>query len=119
MPNLVKRKFGKLFVLHSMAVGRRKYWGCLCECGRSKHFTTKELLKDGVTNCGCVFVPKCAGHVGPNQYLYQGKLRSGQECAALANTNYRTFYWRIWAGWTLEDAIHTPARKLTIKEAKV
>lgn len=52
------RKVGKLTVL-SYAYsqkgkhGTQAFWTCLCECGKTKNFTAKHLIKEMVKSCGC------------------------------------------------------------------
>jgi len=52
--NLIGKKFSRLFVkAYSCKKGKKHYWECQCDCGRS-HIVESSNLKNGsVKSCGC------------------------------------------------------------------
>lgn len=54
MVNLSGRRFGKLFALTHIRVGRRIMWNCICECGKQKLVRGAHLTAGGIRSCGCL-----------------------------------------------------------------
>jgi len=54
-PCIVGKKFGKLKVLsYSHTKDNRKYWKCICECGKTHKVFTSNLTTGRVQSCGCL-----------------------------------------------------------------
>lgn len=52
--NLLGKKFGHLTVIgQSFRQGKRRYWPCICECGKTTHIITNKLLSGHTQSCGC------------------------------------------------------------------
>jgi hypothetical protein len=52
--NLLDRRFGRLIVKYQVPNrGRKSYWFCLCDCGRTKIVSGTNLRSRQVISCGC------------------------------------------------------------------
>mgnify|MGYP007002715933 CR=1 FL=1 len=77
------------------------------------------LLSRGLqTDCGCVFRPMVAGHVGRNRYEYEGEVYTAEEIEAKFKIYRKTFLYRIYHGYSVVDAIQKPIRKMRIPQRK-
>lgn len=59
LKNLKGKTFGRLTVIERAEVKEktksdRVYWRCLCECGNYKNISSKDLLSQGTSSCGCL-----------------------------------------------------------------
>lgn len=54
--NLISRKFGTLTVVSFSHEGkrRRKYWNCLCDCGKTSIVEGSHLRSGHTKSCGCI-----------------------------------------------------------------
>lgn len=52
---MIGRKFGRLTVvsLSHYDKWRKRYWNCVCDCGRSKIVAERSLLSSNTRSCGC------------------------------------------------------------------
>ena len=54
--DLTGQRFGKLLVKEYIySKNKKKYWRCLCDCGKESIVSTSNLRKKkrGITSCGC------------------------------------------------------------------
>ena len=55
MKNLTGQKFGRLLVLKFLeSRDNKRFWLCLCDCGKFKEKPTGELTNGGTLSCGCM-----------------------------------------------------------------
>jgi hypothetical protein len=57
--DLVGKKFNRLTVLYLEGRNKKRslLWNCLCECGKSKLATTRDLIHSEIKSCGCLRSP--------------------------------------------------------------
>ena len=117
MQNIVKalQQYGQLLVLNHFI---ESTWVCLCSCGSTCMAHEHELLHGIKTDCGCVFRPMVAGHVGRNRYEYEGVVYTAEEIEAKFKIYQKTFLYRIYHGYSVVDAIQKPVRKMRITQRK-
>lgn len=68
---LTGEKFGKLTVVNvaksvKVKSGTRKYWLCLCECGKHTEVISASLTKGKTKSCGCARGDANRGKIGNN-----------------------------------------------------
>lgn len=52
--DLTGQRFGRVIAVAFKGTRNgRGYWECLCDCGKSKTFCTRELRAGDITSCGC------------------------------------------------------------------
>lgn len=110
-----RQQYGQLLVLNHFI---ESTWVCLCSCGSSCMAHEHELLHGIKTDCGCVFRPMVAGHVGRNRYEYEGVVYTAEEIEAKFKIYQKTFLYRIYHGYSVVDAIQKPVRKMRIPQRK-
>lgn len=74
MGNLNGQRFGKLLVIgDSVKQGRRKFYPCLCDCGRETLVRDDALTSGGTKSCGCSRSYH-QGKTSDNRYERRGRL---------------------------------------------
>ena len=68
---LIGKKFGKLCVIDEgyrkkIKNGTRKYWKCLCECGKETYVVSYSLISGKTKSCGCSRGDTNRGKIGNN-----------------------------------------------------
>lgn len=56
--DLVGQKFSKLTVIkkdENKIINRKRYWLCICECGRNTTVETSKLVSNHTKSCGCLY----------------------------------------------------------------
>lgn len=55
---LIGKQYGKLKVVGYSHTDGKRYWKCLCECGKNLIASTGHLNSGGAKSCGCVMTER-------------------------------------------------------------
>ena len=77
--DLIGQKFGRLTVIKSAETRscRRKFWLCLCECGRLKEVWHQRLIEADILSCGCTKQPRIKRNGMLASYFGVSRKRTG------------------------------------------
>jgi hypothetical protein len=87
--DLTGRKFGRLTVTGFIPAKGRKYWRCVCSCGRRTKSTANNLRRGSVSSCGC----RLGEHSRkkPFEWLYNTMRKSARTRGWKVSLTYKQF----------------------------
>lgn len=54
LPDLSNKRYGSLTVIEfGYSKGKKRYWRCICDCGKETYVHTNSLKSGNTTSCGC------------------------------------------------------------------
>ena len=107
--DLTGQKFGKITVLSFAYTTEHKYYNCKCECGNEKIIRGSQLTSGKTKSCGCL-LRKAQKELGISRriiYKAFGKEYTIEEIEQNFMSRM-TFYRRIKAGMSVEEALIKP-----------
>lgn len=87
-------------------------WICSCTCGTLRSYTEFDI--ECISHCGCKLPQSQSKH-----YLVKGALVTARDIESIYGVKHQTFYSRIKAGWSPEQAATTPTMVRIAKPPRI
>ena len=90
---ILGKKFGKLTVISFYkTINRRKYWNCVCDCGKTTIANTRDLRSSDKRSCGCLVAENHVyKHQLTNTRLYRILIGMKRRCYEQKNKDYKSY----------------------------
>ena len=110
--DLTGRRFGKLTVTaYEGKRGKRHYWACICDCGKTVVTSSSTLMQGYTRSCGCLHIMSCEGR--RKRMEYNGESLTFAEWADRLGMKEVTLRHYIYSGVPLGHIVENGGHKRT------